>query len=107
MRGSLSHTEDRRIDEGCGLCLSCGLRRRLAGRLARVLHSRLAAILLGRLSRRLLRMVGWILRVRRRVRARWRGLWSSRRRHVDLYVGNRVSFDVVRVQAVSARREED
>lgn len=51
-------------------------------------------------------MVRGILRVRLRVRARRDGCASGRGcRDVDFDVGDGMAFDVVRVEAVAARRE--
>ena len=78
--------------------------------LAGMLQSRLAAILLDWLSRRLRYIVRGIRSVRRRVWAKRRMLLSSRcrgrRRYVYFYVGDRMPFDIVRVEAVAACRKE-
>ena len=79
-----------------------------------MLHGRRAAILLRRRSRGLLGLVRRVLGVRLGVRARLRLLCGGgrcrcrrRRRHVDFDVSDGVSLDIVRVEAVAARREED
>jgi hypothetical protein len=121
MRRSLAHAEDCRVHERCGLSLGRRLGRRLANGLRSMWHRRLVAILLGRLSQRLLGVVRGILSVRLRIRARGdrllrrgrgrghgrvdRSASGRRRRVVDFDVGDRVAFNIVRVEAVAARRE--
>lgn len=74
-----------------------------------MLHGRRAAILLRRRPRGLLGLVRRVLGVRLGVRARLLcggGRCRRRRRHVDFDVSDGVSLDIVRVEAVAARREE-
>ena len=107
-RHPLVHADDGGIDEWCRLRLGYRLGRRSTNTLAGMLHSGLAAILLSRLSQRLLRVVRRVLGVRWRVRARRRRLLRSGRGrgYIDFDVGDRVAFDIVRVEAVAACRKE-
>lgn len=72
-----------------------------------MLNRRLGRVVLAGLANGLRRLLHRnILRVRRRIRARGR-VGSSGRGRRNLDVGDRVSFDAVRMQVMAGRRKED